>query len=42
MIVPFLSGKIFKSFLEYQIFINLTDNEFKIIWEWIDDNELFD
>ena len=40
--VPLLSIELFKSLLESQIFIKLTDNEFKITQELIDDNLLFD
>ena len=40
--VPLLAIELFKSLLESQKFIKLTDNEFKITEELIDDNKVFD
>ena len=40
--VPLLAIELFKTLLESQIFIKLTDNEIKIAKELIDDNLLFD
>ena len=40
--VPLLVIELFKSLLESQKFIKLTDNEFKVTEELIDDNKVFD